>query len=97
MTARKILEDYCKEQEALCVENDSISRDLFQEFGVKVGLRDENGKGVLTGLTNISEVRAFEYRDGGKFPCRGQLSYRGYDVKDLIRGSEGERFAFEEA
>lgn len=97
MAARKILEDYCREQETLCMENDSISKDLFREFGVKVGLRDENGRGVLTGLTNISEVRAFEYRDGGKVPCHGQLSYRGYDVKDLIRGSEGQRFAFEEA
>ncbi len=97
MAAKKILEDYCREQETLCMENDSISKDLFREFGVKVGLRDENGRGVLTGLTNISEVRAFEYRDGGEVPCHGQLSYRGYDVKDLIRGSEGQRFAFEEA
>lgn len=86
---------YFEEQAALCASSDSISRELYAEFGVKTGLRDENGKGVLTGLTNISEVTAFKFIDGVKTPCDGQLLYRGYDVRDLIRGSS--RFAFEEA
>ncbi len=86
---------YFEEQAALCTENDTISRELYAEFGVKTGLRDENGKGVLTGLTNISEVTAFKFIDGVKTPCDGELLYRGYDVRDLIRGSS--RFAFEEA
>ncbi len=86
---------YFEEQAALCAENDTISRELYAEFGVKTGLRDENGKGVLTGLTNISEVTAFKFIDGVKTPCDGELLYRGYDVRDLIRGSS--RFAFEEA
>ncbi len=89
------MERYFQEQAALCAENDVISRELYLEFGVKTGLRDENGKGVLTGLTNISEVTAFKYLDGVKTPCDGELLYRGYDVRDLIRGSS--RFAFEEA
>ena len=70
---------------------------LYREFGVKAGLRDETGKGVLAGLTNISDIRAFQYVDGVKHPADGQLLYRGYDVKDLINGSRGSRFAFEEA
>ena len=86
---------YFEEQAALCASSDRISRELYAEFGVKTGLRDENGKGVLTGLTNISEVTAFKYIDGVKTPCDGELLYRGYDVRDLIRGSS--RFAFEEA
>lgn len=87
---------YFKEQGRLCMENDRISKDLFQELGVKAGLRDEKGKGVLAGLTNISEVKAFDYKDGEKLPCEGKLLYRGYDVQDLIKGSGGQRFAFEE-
>ena len=90
-------ENYYGRQKDICIKNDQISKDLFREFGVKAGLRDENGKGVLAGLTNISEVRAFEYIDGVKTPADGRLFYRGYDVKDLISGSSGERFAYEEA
>ena len=88
---------YFDQQQPLCAEHDRISKDLYKEFGVKAGLRDENGKGVLAGLTNISDIRAFQYVDGVKKPADGQLLYRGYDVKDLIRGSSGSRFAFEEA
>ena len=88
---------YFDQQQPLCAEHDRISKDLYKEFGVKAGLRDENGKGVLAGLTNISDIRAFKYVDGVKYPADGQLLYRGYDVKDLIRGSSGSRFAFEEA
>lgn len=90
-------EEYFQAQGKLCAENDRISKDLYQELGVKAGLRDENGNGVLTGLTNISEVKAFEYRDGEKRPCDGKLLYRGYDVRELINGSSGQKFAFEEA
>ena len=88
---------YFDQQQPLCAQHDKISKDLYQEFGVKAGLRDENGKGVLAGLTNISDIRAFEYVNGVKRPADGQLLYRGYDVKDLINGSRGSRFAFEEA
>ena len=89
--------EYFDQQQPLCAQHDKISKDLYQEYGVKAGLRDENGKGVLAGLTNISDIRAFESVDGVKRPADGQLLYRGYDVKDLIRGSSGSRFAFEEA
>ena len=88
--------DYAKNLEHLCMKNDAVSKELYQEYGVKRGLRDENGKGVLTGLTNISEITAFKNVDGKQIPCDGQLLYRGYDVKDLVKGSKNRRFIFEE-
>ena len=51
---------------------------------------------MLTGLTNISEIKAFEYKDGQKYPCDGELLYRGYDVRKLVEGGIGKRFIFEE-
>jgi len=96
MLNQKDMNRYTTRQSALCEKNDSIRRGLYQELGVKAGLRDENGKGVLAGLTNISEITAFAQVDGRQVPCDGRLLYRGYDVKDLIRGSAGQKFAFEE-
>ena len=92
----KDITEYTNEQSKLCEKNDYISRNLYAEYGVKKGLRDENGQGVLTGLTNISQTKAFEYRDGEKFPCDGELLYRGYDIRELVQGSLGKRFTFEE-
>ena len=57
------LENYMKQQAIFCEQNNSISKNLYSEYGVKRGLRDEKGQGVLTGLTNISDIKAFEYRD----------------------------------
>ena len=57
------LENYMKQQAIFCEQNDSISKNLYSEYSVKIGLRDEKGQGVLTGLTNISDIKAFEYRD----------------------------------
>ena len=87
---------YVEQQAVLCEKNDSISKNLYSEYGVKKGLRDEKGQGVLTGLTNISNIKAFEYKDGQKYPCDGELSYRGYDIRDLVAGGKGKRFIFEE-
>ena len=88
--------EYVRQQSKLCEKNDIICQNLYSEYGVKKGLRDENGQGVLTGLTNISEIKAFEYRDGQKYPCDGELLYRGYDVRKLVEGGRGNRFIFEE-
>lgn len=74
-----------------------IDTELFTKFDVKRGLRDLNGKGVLAGLTNISDVRANKIVDGVQVPTHGKLFYRGYNVKDLVDGFAGEnRFGFEE-
>lgn len=74
-----------------------IDSELFTKYDVKRGLRDLNGKGVLAGLTNISDVRAKKIVDGVEVPTHGRLFYRGYDVKDLVSGfTTDNRFGFEE-
>ena len=80
-----------------CVTNNRIDPSLFGQYNIKRGLRDQDGKGVLAGITNISRIDAFEEKDGKKVPCDGKLWYRGYNVYDLIRGLRGKRYAFEEA
>lgn len=77
--------------------NDAIDPSLYDKYDVKRGLRDRNGKGVLCGLTEISEVTSWEMREGVRTPIPGVLCYRGYNVKDLIRNCvEENRFGFEE-
>ena len=74
-----------------------IDSELFTKYDVKRGLRDINGKGVLAGLTTISDVRAHKYVNGEQIPIHGELFYRGYNVKDLIAGITADnRFGFEE-
>ena len=91
------INDYSKKHADMCIDNDSIPKALYTDYGVKKGLRDENGQGVLTGLTNISSVRAFDVIDGEKVPCDGELLYRGYDVTKLVKGAGDKRFIFEES
>ncbi len=81
----------------LSEQADIIETELFTKYDVKRGLRDLNGKGVLAGLTHISDVRAKEIVDGVEVPAHGRLFYRGYDVKDLVSGfTKDNRFGFEE-
>ncbi|MDY3955010.1 MAG: citrate/2-methylcitrate synthase, partial [Anaerovoracaceae bacterium] len=81
----------------ICKENSSIDNAWFSKYKVFRGLRDLDGNGVLTGLTEISEIQAFKMVDGQKMPCDGQLFYRGYNVKELVDGFvKEERFGFEE-
>ncbi len=78
-------------------EADLIENDLFIKYDVKRGLRDLNGKGVLTGLTRISEIVAKKVVDGKEVPADGEIYFRGYDVHQLIDAAVKEnRFAFEE-
>lgn len=81
-----------------CRENNRIESSLYDKYEVKRGLRDLNGKGVLTGLTEISEVKASEVDENGvSHPCDGKLYYRGIDVESIIAGfTEEKRFGFEE-
>lgn len=83
---------------AACAKtNDRIDPAFYEKFDVKRGLRDKNGKGVLCGLTEISEVTAWEQKDGKRTPAAGVLCYRGYNVKDLVKHCIAEnRFGFEE-
>ncbi len=86
---------YAKEKESLCLKNDAIAPELYDRYGVNRGLRDMNGNGVLTGLTNISKITSFKTVNGEKTPCDGELWYRGYNVKDLIKNTSIDDLAFE--
>ena len=78
-------------------ENSIIDTDLYSQHNVKRGLRDIDGKGVLTGLTDISTIIQNKTVDGKVVPCDGELYYRGYNVNDIIGGiMEDDRFGFEE-
>lgn len=90
------LVDYTDIYGKVCEQTDLISAELFDEFGVKRGLRDKNGNGVLSGLTHISKIQAFKEVNGEKIPCDGKLWYRGYSIIDLVKGFHGERFGYEE-
>ena len=79
-----------------CTESGKIDQNLYVNYDVKRGLRDSNGKGVLTGLTEISDVIGYDVIDGERVPTDGRLYYQGYNVEDLERGFHGSKFGFEE-
>lgn len=82
----------------ICLKNSSIDPDLYIQHKVNRGLRDLNGKGVLTGLTEISEIQSKIEVDGKSIPCEGKLFYRGYDIEEMVKGFIKEkRFGFEES
>ena len=87
------INEFAADKQKLCVEHDTISDELFREYGVNRGLRDINGKGVLTGLTRISKVASFKDENGEHVPCDGELWYRGYNINTLIKNLDG--FGFE--
>ncbi len=82
---------------SICKQNSTIESRLFSDYKVYRGLRAPDGRGVLTGLTEISDVMVNTEQDGKFVPCAGELYYRGYNVKDLVSDIIGkERFGFEE-
>lgn len=95
MANQDFLVRYAAGKQDICVKNDTISDTLFQEYGVNRGLRDVNGKGVLTGLTNISKIVSFKEEGEAKEPCDGELWYRGYNIKTLINSLGANEFGFE--
>ena len=79
-----------------CKEN-NIDPSLYTKYEVKRGLRDISGQGVLTGLTEISEIHSYDMKNGKLIPCNGKLYYRGVDVEDIIAGfTSDNRFGFDE-
>ncbi len=86
------MNDYAR----LCREADHLEPEMFDKYEVQRGLRDKNGNGVVTGLTNISRIESFQMINGVKTPCEGKLWYRGYDCIELVKGFRGRRFGFEE-
>ena len=70
---------------------------LYKKYNVKRGLRDEDGRGVLTGLTRVAEIQSYNVTQGDQIlPMDGMLYYRGIDCRELVKGSRNRRFAFEE-
>lgn len=87
--------EYAQKKQEICKKNDTISDELYTKFDVKRGLRDINGKGVVTGLTTISKMVSFKKTDGVETPCEGELWYRGYNVRDLVSSLGEDEFGFE--
>ena len=87
--------EYARTQMGTTVKNDTIPDELFREYMVNRGLRDINGKGVLTGLTNISEINSFREIDGKRVPIDGELWYRGYNIETLVKNFADDRYAYE--
>lgn len=82
----------------LCNQNNQIDSTLYQKHEVKRGLRDVGGRGVLAGLTNISEIVSKKQVNGQEQSCAGELYYRGYDIKELVGGFiKEDRDGFEES
>ncbi len=81
---------------AQCRRSGSINQELYVEYDVKRGLRDSNGNGVLTGLTEISDVVGIKSENGRKIPVDGCLYFQGYNVEELIEGFENGQYGFEE-
>ncbi|MCR4845626.1 MAG: citrate/2-methylcitrate synthase [Eubacterium sp.] len=88
----KIVNEYLKGYD----ESGKIDQSLYQKYDVKRGLRDSDGRGVLTGLTEISDVSGFKEKDGVRTPIPGELYYQGYSIKELVKGFEGSKHGFEE-
>lgn len=94
---RDDIKEITNEYSQLCKKNDAIDYQLYSEYGVKRGLRDINGKGVLTGITSISRVESSEIVNGVSVPCPGKLYFRGYRIQDLVDGFvKSGRYGFEE-
>lgn len=89
---------YIEKMAKVSDESNHILPEMYKEHNVFRGLRDTEGKGVVTGLTEISFIKSKEVKeDGTSVPCEGQLSYRGIDINDLVEGfMNDDRFGFEE-
>ncbi len=90
-------QEWVTKMAAVCEEHSKIDNDLYSKYEVKRGLRDLSGQGVLTGLTEISEVRSYTLVDLDLVPCEGKLFYQGVDIEKIVEGFlNEERFGFEE-
>ena len=81
----------------VALDANKMDMGLYQKFNVKRGLRESNGRGVLTGLTEISDVNGHKDVDGKSVPIEGELYFQGYKVGELIEGNKNRKFTFEEA
>ncbi|MDL2219139.1 citrate synthase, partial [Ruminococcaceae bacterium OttesenSCG-928-O06] len=93
LSSDRTLEYLCEEYE----RNNFIDPEISEKLGVKRGLRNADGTGVLAGLTNVCDVVGYDMVNGEKVPLPGKLVYRGIDVEDIVEAAAKEnRFMFEE-
>ena len=92
----EMLEEEIDTLEHELMKNHRINPNLYVEYDVKRGLRDSAGKGVLTGLTEIYDVCAYNLIEGRQIPAEGRLYYQGINVYDLVKGLKGRKYGFEE-
>lgn len=78
------------------VSVNSIDPALYEQYPIKRGLRNSNGSGVVAGITKISNVHGYLLNEGDKVPTEGKLTFRGYDIYDLLSGGIDKRQSFEE-
>ena len=89
--------EWLEKKASECEEHSKIDSDLYANYEVKRGLRDLSGQGVLTGLTEISEIRSYTIVDRDMIPCEGKLYFRGVDVEEIVDGFlQEKRFGYEE-
>ena len=88
----KVIDNYVD----LCADWGKIDQSLYSKYDVKRGLRESNGKGVLTGLTEISDVCGFRNEGNERIPIEGELYFQGYNVYQLVEGFKGTKHGFEE-
>ena len=92
----EVLEEEIVSLEQELLHSHRINPNLYIEYDVKRGLRDSAGKGVLTGLTEISDVNGYQLINGRRIPSEGMLYYQGINIQDLIEGLNGRKYGFEE-
>jgi len=91
------LNEFMQKLEEITVKASQIDKDLFDTYNVKRGLRNQDGSGVLVGLTNIGDVIGYEKTDNQVTPCEGRLYYRGINVEELVNGFQNDkRHGFDE-
>ncbi len=94
---KEVFNNYMDKYSQICKEHSTVDTSQYEVHGVKRGLRDKNGKGVVAGLTNISLIQSYKEVDGKSVPCEGKLLYRTYDIIDLVKGFvNNRRYGFEE-
>ena len=89
---KKVVSNYVD----ICQSSGKIDQNLYTKYDVKRGLRESNGKGVLTGLTEISDVCGFKNEGNERIPIEGELYFQGYNVYQLVEGFKGTKHGFEE-
>ena len=94
---RETRDERLKELTQAALNASKMDLSLYQKYDVKRGLRESNGRGVLTGLTEISDVNGHRDVDGKSVPIEGELYFQGYKVSELIEGNRNRKFSFEEA